>query len=488
MSLCFSLKKLEEMKGFLIVQLFDEFVEDILEDDRNRLTDIYQRISNKWIGELRIPLPDIYLTQRIEGTFILNSPALLVGYSKALLRSPQGQSAAAYTNTNITTDFLRGAIYLTLLITLEPTTDSPTLSTKYLECTESDDVKSTMGMWMQDYLAEFPSRLIDPFVTLLNGKRVNIMNLVGPINLPFDASQSPEQSESMLRRYVSLIPVLNTIDPCGQLSGIWLLNDQVFSLLKCSTKDLAILLVNFYLKVNLEAWLMIGASHLATASCFVLLKEGDSEFAIIDPASGIKFQYTDTYCPLIKVHFLVNDKNIWGNIQVENKVFMSRYNVNDSSDWRPMFKKGQELPVGFLHERNFPFKPNYDFRNVQFMIELKLTKKFSQWRGHRKTTWNRYVRENLRKILIELEKDAVELKEPADHWEKLGFLHNNFRMSGAPLHMPYVNISHIVDHVKSVGIHLNTDPKVEFALSVYVHAYPQYVLSVWVFVMALLPK
>lgn len=53
------------MKGCLIVQLFDEYVDDILEDDRNRLTDIYQRISSKFIGELRIPLADLYFSQRV---------------------------------------------------------------------------------------------------------------------------------------------------------------------------------------------------------------------------------------------------------------------------------------------------------------------------------------------------------------------------------------------------------------------------------------
>lgn len=53
------------MKGFLNIQLFDEFVDDILEDDRNRLTDIYQRISSRFVAELRIPLSDLYFSQRV---------------------------------------------------------------------------------------------------------------------------------------------------------------------------------------------------------------------------------------------------------------------------------------------------------------------------------------------------------------------------------------------------------------------------------------
>lgn len=53
------------MKGSISIQIFDEYIEDILDDDRSRTTDIYQRISSKWIGELRIPIGTIYTNQRV---------------------------------------------------------------------------------------------------------------------------------------------------------------------------------------------------------------------------------------------------------------------------------------------------------------------------------------------------------------------------------------------------------------------------------------
>lgn len=53
------------MKGSLAIQLFDEFVDDILEDDRNHLTDVYHRISSRFMAELRIPLNDLYFGQRV---------------------------------------------------------------------------------------------------------------------------------------------------------------------------------------------------------------------------------------------------------------------------------------------------------------------------------------------------------------------------------------------------------------------------------------
>lgn len=488
------------MKGYLNIQLFDEYVDDIMEDDRNRLTDIYQRISSRFIAEFRIPLTDLYFSQRvstfiligeqlidleyfqIEGTFEMNSPPLL-GYTKSM-NKPQTQSGTTISNHLIPD--LKGPVYISLLINLEPFFEHDFFTTRHLECTESDQIKTTVGVWMYDYLNEFPCRKMDPFVTLLNGKRVLLCNLLGPMNLPFPPSDDKEKLESLLRRYVSLIPIHHTIDPCVELNGVWLLS-EVFNTLRCSAKDLAVLLTNFYLSLELDAWLIVGNSQLRINSCFVLLKESDTEYSIIDPVTGRKYQHTDTYCPLSTVHFIINSQNIWGNVQVESKAFLTRFDVKDTSDWRSIFKKHHTISRS-LQDTNISYQSSYDIRNIHAIIESKLTKKLSQWRGHRKTIWNRLVKDNLRRILIELEKDAAESADNGDHLEKLNFLHNNFKVSGCPQHMSYINLSHIVERVKAIGIHLNTDPRVEFGLAVYVHPYPNFVISVWVFLIALLPK
>lgn len=54
--------------------------------------------------------------------------------------------------------------------------------------------------------------------------------------------------------------------------------------------------------------------------------------------------------------------------------------------------------------------------------------------------------------------------------------------------MPYVSIMNIIERVKATGIHINSDAKVEFSLSVYIQSYPMNIFSVWVFVLALSPN
>ena len=42
--------------------------------------------------------------------------------------------------------------------------------------------------------------------------------------------------------------------------------------------------------------------------------------------------------------------------------------------------------------------------------------------------------------------------------------------------------------VERTGIHLNEDKKVEYALAVYVHSYPNDIISVWIYVVSMIPK
>lgn len=53
------------------------------------------------------------------------------------------------------------------------------------------------------------------------------------------------------------------------------------------------------------------------------------------------------------------------------------------------------------------------------------------------------------------------------------------------MHLPFSEIRPIIDAVHSTGVHDVQTPNVEFALAVYVHPYPNNVLSVWVYLASL---
>lgn len=51
--------------------------------------------------------------------------------------------------------------------------------------------------------------------------------------------------------------------------------------------------------------------------------------------------------------------------------------------------------------------------------------------------------------------------------------------------MPYTNIQSVIDAMYQTGIHSSEFPQTEFALAVYIHTYPNNILSVWVYLASL---
>lgn len=114
-----------------------------------------------------------------------------------------------------------------------------------------------------------------------------------------------------------------------------------------------------------------------------------NEFFIIDPTTGKRFSSKDIYCPLDKVYCLVNPFNLWANVQRENRVFMTHFDVNRGLEWRPLFNRVVDIPKEPLHDLHFKYQMSYETTDLQKIIQSKIVKKINTWRSHRKTIWNR---------------------------------------------------------------------------------------------------
>ncbi|XP_052897971.1 coiled-coil and C2 domain-containing protein 2A [Anopheles moucheti] len=483
----------DQIRKHLHIDLYDEYMEDLLEDDRTRPTEVYQRISSRWLGQLRIPISTIYLNQRLEGTFEIKTPPILFGYDRQMQDHQAGEIVDSYGNpigligsgTGSSLPDMRELTHVTLFISLEPLIERPTLDTGSLECVEMERIKSRIYLWYEEYRHEFPSRaVVPPMVTLLGGKRICATRLLGPLPIPFPID---ELTETMIRRYVSLIPIHYSVDPCSQLNGIWLTNKEILTMMCGSPKDLGALLACFYLQLGYEVWLIFGNSVLMGDTTFVLLLEG-GEFFIVDPCSGKKYSSTDTYCPLNRIYLIVGQANIWGNIQKENRVFLTQLDVRRSGYWRALFNRFHEPPAGCVQEVSFPFREALPAKELQRAIERKLMRKIASWRTHRKTIWNRFISDHLRSTLISLERDTCLETNTERHGETFSQMFVSYKVNGFPINLPYNNLSTIVAHVKGTGIHLNSEAAVEFGLGVYIKDYPCNVYSVWIFLMSLVPR
>ncbi len=53
-----------------------------MEDPSERATRVHRRLERKWLGSLSVPFSSLYRNARVEGTFRLHSPAVLLGYER----------------------------------------------------------------------------------------------------------------------------------------------------------------------------------------------------------------------------------------------------------------------------------------------------------------------------------------------------------------------------------------------------------------------
>lgn len=209
--------KTDSGKKVLSIDLYDEVVEDLIDN----MTEVYQRITSKWLGSIKIPIANIFANQRIEGTFEVTIPQILLGYSK-----PKISPAENSMNENL--PHMSKKTHINLFINLEPIAEVPRLISSGLECIEVESVELQIKVWFEQLKIEFPSRSSKwcPLVTLLTGKRACITRFVHPLKFPFE--KNSETTECLIRRFVSLIPIQidasASSSSCTGLKGVWLSN------------------------------------------------------------------------------------------------------------------------------------------------------------------------------------------------------------------------------------------------------------------------
>ena len=63
----------------------------------------------------------------------------------------------------------------------------------------------------------------------------------------------------------------------------------------------------------------------------------------------------------------------------------------------------------------------------------------------------------------------------------------HLQITGYPLHLRYNDTTQLLRAVESTGLHLCEHERVEFGMAVHIHAYPNDILSVWLYLATLVP-
>ncbi|XP_017125182.1 coiled-coil and C2 domain-containing protein 2A [Drosophila elegans] len=472
-----------DLREDLKISLFDELIEQQYSDEAS---DLYQRVQCNWLGEFRVPINSLLASRKFEGCIELAMPKVLVGYKRPLIDSVTNMSADQYPE-------FKEAVHLWLYLSIEPGGgDLMPLQSSALACAEMPETQQYLGERRLELLQLLPQpqRYVEPLVCTAQGKRVCLTRLLDAVPLPPAVATGENPLEASCR-FVSLLSQFRTYDPCQGFRGVWLDNQTLLDSTWCSVKDLGVLLCNYMLCLGLECWLILGVACPHGECSFVLFRQPETaELVLVSPATGKRYQLQDVHCPLRRIYCVVAKQNIYFNIQTEARVSMTNFNFQDGACWFPLFSRRVPAPQSGVQKLDYVYKRSYELSQLQKHIERKIMKKISAWRTTRKTIWNRAFQPRLQKILSDMENLSTFSRGRYDEpifSEQLEREYPNYRLFGFTLNFAYTNLAAISERIRTTCIHYNHDAMVEFCVAVHVHAHANDVLSVWVFLLSMVP-
>ncbi|XP_065666713.1 coiled-coil and C2 domain-containing protein 2A isoform X3 [Hydra vulgaris] len=476
----YSSDSLHLVKDKIFINLFDEVMIDLLLDQRERETNIHQRVEKRWLGSVEVPFSTVYFNSKVDGFIEINTPPILLGYRCDYDKNKESQ-------------LIKHKTLIQLFITIEPQLQpAPHLPEKF-ETNEDDMLVHNSQIWLADLRNKFPRRNYKAMVTDIVGKKVFLSRFIRrqkpPDELMLDESVPISQKIKLLSRFVSLIPFISDSVQFPDICDIWTTSDQFLQMLSGDEEEHAVLLCNYFLWLGLRAYLVLGSGVPEGSTAYVLCEEMNT-FCLWNASTGESYELQNTYCPLISIGTLVDDRNIFANIQNEEHPSKLNFEITNQKYWRPFFSKTFPYPgLGSVQEEMLVYHPidqQYTL-DLSDKLERLLREKLMEWRPRFITKFNRFCTQTFKTLLLSMESRLV-ISGTDDHGLPLQQFLSSHELIGFSLQMPYTDSSTIVERVYGTGIHNSDDPDIEFALAVHVHPYPSGVLAIWIYIGRLLRK
>lgn len=482
---------LQSVRDALYLHLMDEVVVDLVEDDRERESFVHQRLDRRWLGSLCIPFSTIYLNTRLEGTFRMTSPPILLGYEREGRSLGQGAVATSADPFNMHSD--KDHTYISIFVTLEPTLPLPEPVALKLASLESEGLLAEVERWKEGLKVRFPNRDVRVLVTESTGKTALVVRFIQPLAPP-DALVSlfpgmkNRQVMELLARFVSLIPTEADAMILPGTAEIWVPSNQFLEMLVGGPEEHAILLCNFFLHLGKKSYILLGSAVPEGKTAYVLTADDAFQFTLWNASTGYHFFTTDALNPLTRVDCMFNQNNIWFNVQPHVTTPQMSFDVDVAKHWLPLFSKSLPNPgLQCIQPEVLDFTPVDEqlAEKVSETVEQALRSQVMLWRRHLRTVWNRHCSRILKSILHKLERSRYEAVIRDELSVELQTIRTSYKLCGFPLDMAYVSIEAVVDAVYSTGVHRADAKDVEFALAVHAHSYPGNIMAIWVYIASL---
>ncbi|KAL1524398.1 hypothetical protein AB1Y20_019293 [Prymnesium parvum] len=434
------------------------------------------KVSNerRWLGVFSLPFSTLYRNGKVEGTFPLKMPPILLGYKK----DKTSPSKKLVPNSGL-------ALFVTIEPLLPPLRDTERERSTTRDIKMQEFAKSWLKSIRRGLPRESRSRNILVFAPNETGDRTLVCRYVRPQDVP---SELQAGDEHLLLRYVSLIPRIDDA-AMGLRLDIWNTSQLFLELNAGDEEEHALLLCNFFLASGKEAYVLMGHGIPEGETAYVLTREPTAVIRLWNAQSGAVYDANDSACPLTSVGCVFDDKNVWANIQAIDNPAEMNWKLDDPKCWRPFFGDRGFEPPDVLHsvqDARLRFKRTTEEyrRGIETSVEKALRREFQSLRGARATDWHWQACKDLKPLLKKYEEDAngVKVLSEAAHNVALEKINATYRLVGVPINETYIDVRSLMVKLRNTNIHTSDAPNIKFALVVYVHAYPNEVCSVWFYI------
>ena len=439
------------------IDLFDHVVFNVVEDDRQTQT-THAHIEERYLGGIIFPVGAVWASGKVDGAITLETSPFILGYAQ----DPE-------------------PIKLSVFFTIDPPMKLiPRVNER--ESAESIEVKLRAEKWinMMRNNAVTKTRNVKLMANPTNGMPILICRMITPQNLPEGFTN---QDRNKIARFVSLFPNVSDNSIFGSLDDVWCTSQQFLNLKAGDEEEHASLLCNYFKYMGLDAYVVFGYSIDHGNIAYVLTKEA-GQLTLWDPLTGHHYNAKDRFCPLYSVGCILNETNVWANVQSSEEPWKIDWNLSNTGLWHPFFSSSFPLTsFDTPQETTLKYLPQESgLLSLEREIEVSIKTAVERARDQQRTIWNRDFGLLLRRALEQCERAVA--SNTNEHFDgiidDLTRSYPSYRMYGTPFCVAFKDVDHVVQEVKIQECYLTENPNTEFALSVYVVPYPNQLKAVWV--------